>query len=634
MGVFSRFPYNNAHQLNLDLILSELDKMKEEMEDIKDISTITYADPIQWNITTQYATNTVVLDTNGNAYLSKQPVPSGILLTNTDYWQQIGNFGAEVAEVRTLINAETDNRIEADDALGARITALDTKIDEMDLGLVNVKDYGAVGDGVADDTEALQSALDKANGRTIFIPTGVYKTTRTLVYPSNTNILGAGEMNSIIKVDAAVDGMVSQGFYSATGTDTADDVCHNICMDNFTIDGGFYSDLNNYIKSGKTLGRGICFYGTAFQFKNMRIMNFPQTNLWLEFSNAWSVINERGAFYEGLLFNDIISLSGENGLYINKVFDFSIIKCSIHTNGQKNTGSSANYANVDVQRGSFKMVSSHLSSLYGSFKPHVSLLIGAEAGMCNIDNSHIEGAYYPIMIYAPFQNFVDTYFYGSFGDTDIYLASAYNSFINCQCGPQVSDATHTYPTWKGAVTFAEGSTNNNMDLKLFNTKFTTDISNSGQSNTFKLFGTCPEGSKFMDESNFSRSQIYRADWDVSVRGAKAPNKFHLVNRLQNLYSPNISYNVAPRAMTGDIFTGGEGLTIIDSYTAGTIFINFILNAGDEIILVNNTASEIPLNGTGGVYVNGVTYPASSSLTIPANKTTRLIAIDTTHCVVE
>lgn len=634
MGVFSRFPYNNAHQLNLDLILSELDKMKEEMEDIKDISTITYADPIQWNITTQYATNTVVLDSNGNAYLSKQPVPSGILLTNTNYWQQIGNFGAEVAEVRTLINAETDNRIKADDALGARITALDTKIDEMDPGLVNVKDYGAVGDGVADDTAALQSALDEANGRTIFIPTGVYKTTRTLVYPSNTNILGAGEMNSIIKVDAAVDGMVSQGFYSATNTDTTDDVCYKVCMDNFTIDGGFYSDLNNYIKSGKTLGRGICFYGTEFQFKNMRIMNFPQTNLWLEFSKAWSVINDRGAFSEGLLFNDIISFSGENGLVIKKVFDFSIIKCSIHTNGQKNTGSSAKYANVDLQQGCFKMDSCHLSSLYGSFKPNVSLNIGAEAGMCNISNSHIEGAYYPIVIRAPYQNISNTYFYGSFGFTDIYIASKYNSFINCQCGPQASDPTHTYPTWGGAVVFDDGAGNNSLDLKLINTRFTTDITNAGQFNTFRLIGSCPSGEKFMGESNFSRSQIFRADWDVTVTGAEAPTKFHLVNRLQNLYSPNVAYNITPKAMNSDIFTGGDGMLIIDSYTAGTIYINLILNAGDEIILVNNTASEIPLTGTGGVYVNGVTYPASSSLKIPANKTTRLIAIDTTHCVVE
>lgn len=46
--------------------------------------------------------------------------------------------------------------------------------------VVNVKQYGAVGDGVTDDTAAIQAALDASEGRTLYFPKGKYKVTSTL----------------------------------------------------------------------------------------------------------------------------------------------------------------------------------------------------------------------------------------------------------------------------------------------------------------------------------------------------------------------------------------------------------------------------------------------------------------------
>ena len=57
-------------------------------------------------------------------------------------------------------------------------------------GIVNVKDYGAVGDGVTDDTQAIQAAIDANPGKTIFFPEGTYLITQT-IFPSGP-IKGAG----------------------------------------------------------------------------------------------------------------------------------------------------------------------------------------------------------------------------------------------------------------------------------------------------------------------------------------------------------------------------------------------------------------------------------------------------------
>ena len=58
--------------------------------------------------------------------------------------------------------------------------------------IVNVKDYGAVGDGQHDDTEAIQAALDAGRGKTVFIPAGLYLISKTLIARTGSSIIGAG----------------------------------------------------------------------------------------------------------------------------------------------------------------------------------------------------------------------------------------------------------------------------------------------------------------------------------------------------------------------------------------------------------------------------------------------------------
>jgi hypothetical protein len=54
-----------------------------------------------------------------------------------------------------------------------------TRRSRSDTGMVNVKDYGARGDGIADDTAAIQRAMNA--GRCALFPPGTYRTTAPLV---------------------------------------------------------------------------------------------------------------------------------------------------------------------------------------------------------------------------------------------------------------------------------------------------------------------------------------------------------------------------------------------------------------------------------------------------------------------
>ena len=106
MGLFERFPYTNFHDLNLDWILNEIRTMEKTFNDFVSINALKYADPIQWNIVQQYEKNTIVIDPlTGTAYISVQPVPSGIALTNPDYWTVVFDLGSFV--VRAAKNFTT-----------------------------------------------------------------------------------------------------------------------------------------------------------------------------------------------------------------------------------------------------------------------------------------------------------------------------------------------------------------------------------------------------------------------------------------------------------------------------------------------------------------------------------------------
>ena len=109
---YTKYPYQNDEILNLDWVLRTIDNLVKEVADFVTLNTIKYADPIQWNITTQYEKNTVVIDPiSGSAYISTKPVPAGVGLNNTDYWNIIFTLDVISANKNLTLRDDANNML-------------------------------------------------------------------------------------------------------------------------------------------------------------------------------------------------------------------------------------------------------------------------------------------------------------------------------------------------------------------------------------------------------------------------------------------------------------------------------------------------------------------------------------------
>ena len=97
-----------------------------------------------------------------------------------------GNIDAEATARENADNAEATARENADNSLSDMI---------KDKPYINVKDYGAIGDGVADDSNAFINAIADATnmGKTVIVPNGTYNLSTDVVSSTDTFRLLQGD---------------------------------------------------------------------------------------------------------------------------------------------------------------------------------------------------------------------------------------------------------------------------------------------------------------------------------------------------------------------------------------------------------------------------------------------------------
>lgn len=136
-------------------------------------------------------------------------------------------------------------------------------------GAINVKThYNAVGDGVADDTAALEAAFAAAatSKRPIYIPAGTYLIRRALKLVSGMEIFGDGD-TSVIKKKPAVWSTLS------AATEIGDETIYLTSVNGFNVGDHFYISSDPSVTYNGSEGARTCSYGiiTAVNTSNNSI---------------------------------------------------------------------------------------------------------------------------------------------------------------------------------------------------------------------------------------------------------------------------------------------------------------------------------------------------------------------------
>jgi len=169
---------------------------------------------------------------------------------------------------------------------------------------VNVQQYGAVGDGVTDDTAAIQAAVTASAGRTVFVPAGTYLISQTIVLLSDVTLIGDG-VGSVIRLANGSNVHMFQNSNYSSGSN------ENIVFDRLVIDGNVANQTNNgtYNKHGIRM-RGVSY----LTVRNCEIKNVGTDciNL-INCTNPVIRHNElHGAYNHAVTFENTHGLLGES----------------------------------------------------------------------------------------------------------------------------------------------------------------------------------------------------------------------------------------------------------------------------------------------------------------------------------
>lgn len=141
-----------------------------------------------------------------NGYIVRNGTPARVYTSQADYSLTVKNRNGvlvlTVLDATSLADADKITFLQA--GTGAVARTVQAKLRDV----VSVKDFGAVGDGVTDDSAAIRAAVAAvtATGGSVYLPAGAYKvtaatgdTSNTAIYvPSNVRIVGASQVGTKI----------------------------------------------------------------------------------------------------------------------------------------------------------------------------------------------------------------------------------------------------------------------------------------------------------------------------------------------------------------------------------------------------------------------------------------------------
>jgi len=163
-------------------------------------------------------TNPIILDTRGEANIwLTSAAYKFVLKTSTDtlIWtvdnitsnayliSLLDAFKADLANTTDVAKGDALVGFKQSNSSGILAGAVGRTVHEKFQEMISVKDFGAMGDGVTNDTTAMQNALTAAAGKSLYIPAGTYVCNQ-LVVSSGTSVYGDSASTTIIQATSSL----------------------------------------------------------------------------------------------------------------------------------------------------------------------------------------------------------------------------------------------------------------------------------------------------------------------------------------------------------------------------------------------------------------------------------------------
>lgn len=162
---YFEFPHTRDYEGDLGFIIKKIIELAEEMKDFEALNTVTYKG--LWSINETYAKWSIVIN-DDIMYIAIQPVPAGILITDTDYWNNAGSaaidtFAREsISNINNEINNITSNLVN----IRSDITATNNRVRNVELeNSLQNNSITNLGQAIDAETAARESADNVINAR-------------------------------------------------------------------------------------------------------------------------------------------------------------------------------------------------------------------------------------------------------------------------------------------------------------------------------------------------------------------------------------------------------------------------------------------------------------------------------------